>query len=159
MALIMKNIARSKREEVSHILIDKLQSGAYEIGSQFASENELIKELGICKGTLREALTSLLNEGMLERRRGIGTFVRSCVPGKAGKTTDSQRICLVEERQSGKRRSMLELLTLDALHSVYDSGDSQIRTLHPREDESIGQVIGRMIREERPAVAILVGFS
>ncbi len=155
----MKSMARSKREEVSDILIGKLQSGAYAIGSQFASENELTKELGICKGTLREALSSLLDDGMLERRSGIGTFVRSHVPVKAENMSNSQRICLVEERQGGKRRSMLELLTLDALHSVFDSRNCQIRTLHPQEDESIGQVIGRMIREERPAVAVLVGFS
>ena len=47
----------------------------YQPGSQLPSENDLAAELGISRPTLREALTELQTQGVIERRRGVGTFV------------------------------------------------------------------------------------
>ena len=65
----------SKKDQVRNYLIQELNSGKYPPGSMFLSENMLFRELGICKNTVREALSSLVSEGLLERVRGKGTFV------------------------------------------------------------------------------------
>ena len=44
-------------------------------GSQLPPEPELAVELGISRATLREALRSLEDEGLVRRTRGAGTFV------------------------------------------------------------------------------------
>ena len=47
----------SKKDQVRNYLIQELNSGKYPPGSLFLSENVLFRELGICKNTLREALS------------------------------------------------------------------------------------------------------
>lgn len=44
-------------------------------GDPFPSERELAEELGVARGTLRQATDALVAQGMLERVPGLGTFV------------------------------------------------------------------------------------
>lgn len=53
-----------------------LSSGAALAGAALPSERELAAQLGVSRVTLRQALALLTSEGLLERRRGSGTFIR-----------------------------------------------------------------------------------
>jgi GntR family transcriptional regulator len=53
----------------------KIDSGDLQVDSQIASEEDLARAYGVSRMTLRHALTRLVAAGVLERRRGIGTFV------------------------------------------------------------------------------------
>jgi len=61
--------------------IDALQrevtSGNWAVGARIPTETELVEQLGVGRGTVREAVRALTYSGMLEVRRGYGTFVRS----------------------------------------------------------------------------------
>ncbi len=52
-----------------------IQDGEYKPGSQLPSEAELIAMLGVSRTTVREALRSLEQAGLVLRRQGVGTFV------------------------------------------------------------------------------------
>lgn len=55
-------------------IIDMISKNS-ESMSKLPSENELSKLLGVSRNTIREALKSLENEGIVTARHGVGTFV------------------------------------------------------------------------------------
>lgn len=54
--------------------------GRFVPGSKLPNENELSAELDVSRTTLREAVSCLVTQGMLEIRRGKGTYVTSVLP-------------------------------------------------------------------------------
>jgi GntR family transcriptional regulator len=52
-----------------------IEGKAFEPGAMLPPEETLARQLGISRLTLREALGYLENDGFVERRRGVGTFV------------------------------------------------------------------------------------
>ncbi|WP_432938899.1 FadR/GntR family transcriptional regulator [Kribbella sp. CA-253562] len=54
-----------------------IESGQWPRGSRIPGENQLAAELGVSRGTVREALRSLSLTGLLEPRVGDGTYVRA----------------------------------------------------------------------------------
>ena len=55
----------------------------YEPGSKLPNENELSALLGVSRTTLREAISFLVAQGVLEIQRGKGTFVAADLPEEA----------------------------------------------------------------------------
>lgn len=53
----------------------KISSNIWKIGMMIPSENELSKELDVSVGTVKKSLGLLVQEGVLFRRQGKGTFV------------------------------------------------------------------------------------
>ncbi|HWJ85758.1 MAG TPA: FCD domain-containing protein [Cellulomonas sp.] len=58
----------------------QIGSGAWPVDSKIPTEPELAATLGVGRTTIREAVRSLANLGMLETAAGRGTFVRSRTP-------------------------------------------------------------------------------
>src|SRR5512135_2391108 len=56
-------------------LADAMRSNKFPPGSQLPAEMELMQMLGVSRTTLREALRTLEEQGSINRRRGLGTFV------------------------------------------------------------------------------------
>lgn len=54
---------------------EKIRSGAYEPGERMESENRLSELFGYSRQTVRQALSVLEREGLIERRRGSGTYI------------------------------------------------------------------------------------
>jgi DNA-binding FadR family transcriptional regulator len=52
-----------------------LEEKIYDFGEKLPNENELSEKLGISRTTLREAIRTLVSEGILVVKRGAGTFV------------------------------------------------------------------------------------
>ena len=66
-------LASRIREEVR----DRIRDGRFSDGVRLPAEVELATSLGVSRTTVREALLQLEQEGLLIRRHGHGTFVRS----------------------------------------------------------------------------------
>jgi GntR family transcriptional regulator len=62
--------------EVIDALMKDIQEGKYCPGARIPSEEQLSKEMGISRVSLREALRVLAEDGILLRRHGSGTYVR-----------------------------------------------------------------------------------
>ncbi|MBT2567250.1 FadR family transcriptional regulator [Arthrobacter sp. ISL-85] len=63
--------------EVTGKLREMVHSGEWPLNQRIPSEPELMATLGVSRGTLREAVKALAHGGMLEVRRGDGTYVRA----------------------------------------------------------------------------------
>jgi GntR family transcriptional regulator len=53
----------------------RIDSGEWPRGWKVPSEPELCRSLSISRGTVRQAISALIREGLLESRRGDGTYV------------------------------------------------------------------------------------
>ena len=56
--------------------LKELLGQTYHAGDQLPPEPQLADELGISRSTLREAMRSFEERGLISRRQGVGTFVR-----------------------------------------------------------------------------------
>ena len=61
--------------QVTRRVEDLLLQGRYKAGDRIPPETELVAALGVSRVTVRAALARLVERGLLERRRGSGTFV------------------------------------------------------------------------------------
>ncbi len=52
-----------------------IEADKWKVGDRIPSERELSTEFGVSRMTLRQAIQTLVDEGILERRVGSGTFV------------------------------------------------------------------------------------
>ena len=55
----------------------EIEGGVWEIGQRLPSERDLADDYEVSRMTLRQAITLLVEEGILERRVGSGTYVAS----------------------------------------------------------------------------------
>src|ERR1700738_2304209 len=62
-------------QRIQNAILKRIESGQLHPGDAVASERELAKIHQVSLMTARHALASLEREGVVERRRGIGTFV------------------------------------------------------------------------------------
>lgn len=56
---------------------DLIRTGAWPVGVRIPAEPDLVREFGVGRNTIREAVRALEHEGLLAPRRGDGTYVRS----------------------------------------------------------------------------------
>ncbi len=65
----------SKHEKVAAKLRDEITGTEYEPGDQLPSENRLCDYFKVSRVTVRHALATLENEGLIYRKQGVGAFV------------------------------------------------------------------------------------
>ena len=63
--------------QLAERLFSDIRAGRYAPGSRIPSEHRLAEEFRLGRPTVRQATDALIQRGVLERRRGSGTYVRS----------------------------------------------------------------------------------
>ncbi|GAA3593605.1 GntR family transcriptional regulator [Klugiella xanthotipulae] len=118
-------------------LRSRIRSGAWPVNSRIPTEAELAELFGVGRSTIREAVRSLANLGMLETAAGRGTFVRSLapVPQVVTETLGAHRLADI----LGFRRALeVEAARLAALHAT-DEGVARLRALIASEAAALGR--------------------
>ncbi|MDO5734558.1 MAG: GntR family transcriptional regulator [Eubacteriales bacterium] len=61
--------------QLREMIVERIDEGMYKEGEQIPSELQLCKELDLSRPTVRQAIADLVGDGVLEIRKGKGTFV------------------------------------------------------------------------------------
>ena len=107
----------------------EIDEGVWEIGQRLPSERDLADDYEVSRMTLRQAITLLVEEGILERRVGSGTYVASHrvqekmrgttsfteIVRSQGKTPSSQLISYQRKPANETEIQQLQLKTTDTV--------------------------------------------
>lgn len=85
----------TKHAAVAKALRDEIQNGVWSVGERIPSEQVIAKRFGVAYMTARQAVSSLVSDGVLERIARKGTFVAQA-KAPLQPTTRSQFVLLIE---------------------------------------------------------------
>jgi len=127
-----------------------IAAGQWPVGGRIPNVDELALEFSVARGTIREALGVLEDEGLLERLRAKGTFVRSTplVSGAHKLAIDWQSLISVHEGaqiEVIEQRVLDELPTVDRMRGVPAAKYQMMRRVHRRHGEPY--LVGRFYLE------------
>ena len=75
--MALKQITRVNiAEKVFEQLRDQILQGTWKEGEKLPSEQELTETLGVSRSSVRQAIRTLADYGMVETRNGTGTYVK-----------------------------------------------------------------------------------
>jgi len=102
------NASASLADQVAEMLTEEILSGRLEVGAKLPTEVQLVKELGVSRTVVREAISRLRNAGLVEPRQGSGVFVLQpaaapldlSVSQKRGTDTKAKVLQIVEVRRA-----------------------------------------------------------
>lgn len=85
--------------QIAEQLLNYIQTKPLEVGDKLPNEFELAEMFGVGRSTIREAVKGLVSKGILEVRRGSGTFVSNTCsteedPLGIGKRDDTYQLAL-----------------------------------------------------------------
>lgn len=106
-------------------IIDLIESKELLPGERLPSEQELMRELNVGRGTIREAIKSLVSRNIVEIRRGVGTFVAE----KTGVVEDPLGFSFIDNKNKLVKDSMDVRLLLEpsiAKWAARNATDSEI---------------------------------
>ncbi|OEU54090.1 MAG: hypothetical protein BA862_10485 [Desulfobulbaceae bacterium S3730MH12] len=72
-----KLVSHNKSEYVYAQIIKEIKSGQYGLGDKLPSEMEIADQAGVSRASVREALSALRLIGVIETKKGNGTYVKS----------------------------------------------------------------------------------
>ena len=75
--MIEHSVALPLYHQVAGVLRQRIEDGAYSVGDRLSSEDELATEFDVSRATVRQAVGELVDEGLVVRRQGRGTFVHA----------------------------------------------------------------------------------
>ena len=115
----------SKVESVYNVLADRIFSNALPIGQCLPTEFELAAELGCGRHTVSQAITRLVHEGLVERRRRAGTRVirNSALSSKPSVELDAFAFIYPTDRHEGIWR------TVNGFHAAARTNQRRVVTL------------------------------
>ncbi|CAM2837460.1 histidine utilization repressor [Vibrio mytili] len=102
-------------QQIKQFILEKIESREWEVGQRIATELELTEMFSVSRMTVNKAIRDLVNEGKLQRRPRLGTFV--CEPSEKSESPllDIRNIAQeVRDRGCQYQSKVLQQITIKA---------------------------------------------
>ena len=110
-------------QQVEQVIADRIVDGTYAVDTKLPAEMTLSKQLGVGRGTVREAFRLLEAKGLVEIRPGRGAFVASDKEAGTEQTVDCVQVRNALEplaaRLMAERSQPEDLLELQHIHQKF----------------------------------------
>jgi len=63
--------------QVRKFILSEIIRKGISLGDKIFTEQELVELLGVSRGTIRQAINTLVSDGIIEKRQGLGTYLTS----------------------------------------------------------------------------------
>ncbi|WP_198004770.1 GntR family transcriptional regulator [Rubrobacter xylanophilus] len=134
-------------KQIAEVIRQRVRSGQWPRHYKLKAEDKLAAEFGVSRGTLRQALQSLVEEGLLTQVQGRGTFVSA----PSGDLPLAQRLVTMYEILAASGRDFVT----EVLEQKIVRGPDKIRTLLDLpEDEQLFYIHRRRLVEGEPLVVM-----
>lgn len=136
----MKVKANPKYRQLKEILRKEIDEGKLKVGDRILSEEKIAERHGVSLGTVRQAMAELVNEGLIYKEQGKGTFIAE----KKKKKTFTIGLLLTDIGNpffSQLARSIQEKAHILKYSVIYYNTNDQLL----RETESIDMLIKRRV--------------
>ncbi|WP_184544685.1 FadR/GntR family transcriptional regulator [Mucilaginibacter sp. FT3.2] len=97
---------KSLAQEVAAKLQEQISLGQYKINEKLPTEPELMKNFGVGRSSVREAIKLLANSGLLRVQQGVGTFVEQVT---GSREPMDQRLKRASTQDLDEVRQLLEM--------------------------------------------------
>ena len=101
-------------EEVSDLIREKIYAKEWGVDGPIPSENELADLLGIARGTVHKGMEVLVDEGLLVKQRGRGTFVTKPLMARPSSTRLMSFAESMDEQDIPYRTTVIEQAVMPA---------------------------------------------
>jgi GntR family transcriptional regulator len=132
--------------QIENLIKSKIHMGELKEGSRLSPENELSKQFGVSPLTVRQALSSLVQEGYLDRKAGKGTIVRKSPAGKMMVSLSGE----IDDLLSLGMKTEIEVLR----YEVIKGRDKATQSLQLKQTDSIYFVEKLRYWEKKPIMVI-----
>ncbi|MCP4238842.1 MAG: GntR family transcriptional regulator [Aestuariibacter sp.] len=148
--------------QIKDLLVDKVSNGYWLPGSIIPSEMNLAQELGVSQGTVRKAITELVENNVLTRKQGRGTFVSNHDPHRAlfhffHITDNKGQKVLPESRVLNCRRK--SATRQEAARLQLDVGAEVVRIVRVRQIGGKATILEIIILPSKPFIDLVIEGS
>ena len=113
-------------EQLRQILKELITSDEFGVGDKFLTERQISERFDVSRVTANKALASMVAEGVLSFRKGLGTFVRDAAPDSR---TPNVATSFTNKTLAAGRRPTTRLLRFE--HSSAESLPARVRQRLP----------------------------
>lgn len=143
--LLKKNVPLPLYYQIEEYLKQKIEEKEFEVGKMIPSERELSERFEVSRMTVRQAVTNLVNAGVLYREKGKGTYV-------AEKKIEQPLKGLTSFTEDMKKRGMTSSSRLLAFDVIEAPGDIREKLELEEGDKVYGIQRIRMADEKPMAI-------
>jgi GntR family transcriptional regulator len=134
-------------QQLNEVLRELLRSGEYKVGDQFLTERQICAQFDVSRATANKALSNLVAEGVLEFKKGVGTFVR----GGALDYDLRALVSFTEKAIAAGKKPSTRVLQLEAMLAQDAKIDLSTR-LGVRADEVVYYMERLRVADDKPVI-------
>ncbi len=144
---LSRQLGNPLHQQVFLVLRDRILSRRYEVGAMLPSEDGLARMFKVSRTTVRNALAALHMAGLIEKRQGIGTFVRESGTATPIRTSMSDMVTHIHE--------ISRSTTVQVIEFGFEKPPKHVQDLFDADDDAVFQRAIRVRRlKKRPILHV-----